>query len=371
MLLFCHMRDVAPTRRLVTPALCFLSIFGSGTLIYAAQNPNSENAAAPAAPAPVEMPHDPGALAVLGARMNGIKGDGIKPWHLKASYTVSDGKGAVEVQGVIEEFWAAKNKARITYTAGSEAVTVYVTEQGSFRSGTLKMPNGLAVEVEREFTDPMPAIAYLERQNYEKREQKVGNAKLICVDERPADSFQRAGLTPVGHCFNSELPILRIELSNFGNREAVRNEIVLFQQKYVPKDLRIVEQDKTEVSAHLDSLAGLPNPEESLFTPPAEALLLPKKIAVSTGVAQGLLLKSTPPHYPDSAKAAGVSGTVSIQIRIGTDGSVRDPVVVSGPTELRQAALEAVKGWVYRPYLLNGEAVDVDTMVNIVFNLSR
>jgi TonB family protein len=371
MLWFCDMKDVVPMRRLVAPILCFVAIFGSGTLIYAVQNPSQGDPTLPAMPAPVEMPHEPGALVVLGARMNGITGEGIKPWHLKANYTVSDAKGAVEVQGIFEEFWAAKNKARITYTVGSEAMTVYVTEQGNFRSGTLKTPNGLAFEAEREFTDPMPAIAYLERQHYEKREQKVGNTKLICIDEKAAEGFQRVGLAPIIHCFSSELPILRIELSNFGNREAVRNGIVLFQQKYVPKDVRITEQDKTEVTAHLDSLVTLPNSEEALFTPPTDAQLLPKKIKVSSGVVQGLLLKNNPPHYPENAKTLRISGTVSIQIRIGTDGSVQDPVVVSGPTQLQQAALEAVKEWVYLPCQLNGEAVEVDTMVNIAFKFGH
>jgi protein TonB len=56
-------------------------------------------------------------------------------------------------------------------------------------------------------------------------------------------------------------------------------------------------------------------------------------------------------------------------VRIGTDGHIHDPEVLSGPSELRQAAFDAIKDWVYRPYLLNGEAVDVDTQINIVFKL--
>ena len=166
-------------------------------------------------------------------------------------------------------------------------------------------------------------------------------------------------------------PILRIDVSAFGKRQAVRNAMVLFQGKYIPKDLRITEQGNGSLTAHLESLEKLPSIEEADFTPPADAKLLSKKIAISSGVAQGLLLKNEPPHYPPDAKAAKVSGTVVIRIRIGRDGHVNDPEVVSGPPLLQQAALDAVKDWVYRPYSLNGEVVEVDTQVNLVFNLAR
>jgi protein TonB len=77
------------------------------------------------------------------------------------------------------------------------------------------------------------------------------------------------------------------------------------------------------------------------------------------------------PIYPVEAKEKRVSGTVVLQALIGTDGVVDDLQVVSGPDLLRQAALDAVKTWRYRPYLLNGEPVAVRTIINVVFTLSR
>ena len=56
---------------------------------------------------------------------------------------------------------------------------------------------------------------------------------------------------------------------------------------------------------------------------------------------------------------------------IGTDGHIVNLKVVSGPQMLQQAALDAVKDWQYRPYLLNGEPVEVLTTINIVFTLSN
>lgn len=93
------------------------------------------------------------------------------------------------------------------------------------------------------------------------------------------------------------------------------------------------------------------------------------KVRLSAGVAGGLLQKKTPPVYPSIARAAHVAGTVVIQATISKAGVVESPHVVSGPVMLRQAALDAVRNWRYRPYLLNGEPVEVETTVNIVFTL--
>jgi TonB family protein len=96
----------------------------------------------------------------------------------------------------------------------------------------------------------------------------------------------------------------------------------------------------------------------------------PKKVAISAGVAQGMLIQKVDPVYPPDAKAAKVQGRVTLRITINTEGTVEDLSVVSGPEMLRQAALDAVKQWHYKPYLLNGEPVAVDTIVNLIFTLA-
>jgi peptidyl-prolyl cis-trans isomerase A (cyclophilin A) len=97
----------------------------------------------------------------------------------------------------------------------------------------------------------------------------------------------------------------------------------------------------------------------------------PKQIAISAGVAVGLLESHTPPVYPPDAKRAGISGTVVLQAVIGTDGLMKQLTVISGPPPLQQAALDAVKTWRYRPYLLNGQPVEVRTTINVMFTLAN
>jgi protein TonB len=95
----------------------------------------------------------------------------------------------------------------------------------------------------------------------------------------------------------------------------------------------------------------------------------PKKVNISAGVMVGLLLQKTTPTYPPIAKAARVSGTVVLQATISKTGSIENLRVISGPAMLQQSAMDAVKSWRYRPYLLNNEPVEVETTVNVIFTL--
>ena len=105
-----------------------------------------------------------------------------------------------------------------------------------------------------------------------------------------------------------------------------------------------------------------------LASTPAPA---PKRIRVPARMAEANLVYDVAPKYPAEAGRAGIEGTVVLMAVIGKDGTVQDVRVQSGLSVLAQAAIEAVKQWRYRPYLLNGEPVEVDSQVTINFNLSK
>jgi protein TonB len=102
---------------------------------------------------------------------------------------------------------------------------------------------------------------------------------------------------------------------------------------------------------------------------PKVKVAAPQKVSISAGIAVGLLVQKTAPVYPPIARSARVSGTVVIQATISKSGTIENSRAISGPAMLRQAALDAVKTWRFRPYLLDGQPVEVDTTVNVVFNL--
>ena len=95
----------------------------------------------------------------------------------------------------------------------------------------------------------------------------------------------------------------------------------------------------------------------------------PSKVIISGGVTSGLLIYKTTPAYPIIAKTAGISGTIVLAATISKTGAIENLRVLSGPPMLRQAAIDSVQNWRYRPYLLNNQPVEVETTINVVFSM--
>ena len=95
-----------------------------------------------------------------------------------------------------------------------------------------------------------------------------------------------------------------------------------------------------------------------------------KRVRVSQGVSQGLLTHKVEPQYPPLAKQAHVQGTVVLHAVIGKDGHVQGLQVMSGHPMLSAAAINAVKQWQYKPYMLNGQPVEIDTTITVNFTLA-
>jgi TonB family protein len=103
---------------------------------------------------------------------------------------------------------------------------------------------------------------------------------------------------------------------------------------------------------------------------PAPRQTSPAPVRVSGGVMAGQIVSKVNPVYPPDAKAAGISGTVVLHAIIGADGAVQNLAVVSGPPELQSSALDAVKQWIYKPYLLNGNPTEVETTITVNYSLN-
>lgn len=111
-------------------------------------------------------------------------------------------------------------------------------------------------------------------------------------------------------------------------------------------------------------------PPQQSPPPPQDQPQRPKRVRVSQGVAEALVVKKVPPNYPQEARDHRIQGVVLLQILISETGDVVDARLISGHPALAQAAIDAVKQWKYKPYLLNGEPVEVETKVQVNFTLS-
>lgn len=94
-------------------------------------------------------------------------------------------------------------------------------------------------------------------------------------------------------------------------------------------------------------------------------------VRVGSGVQSAKLVFGPKPAYPPLARTARIEGTVRIQAVIGRDGAIRNLQLISGPPLLVAVAMEAVKQWHYKPTLLNGEPVEVITVIDVNFTLSQ
>jgi protein TonB len=101
------------------------------------------------------------------------------------------------------------------------------------------------------------------------------------------------------------------------------------------------------------------------FTP-----VVPQRIRISGGVTKGLLIHRVEPSYPPLARSARIQGEVVLTAIIDGNGQIQNLQLVSGHPMLVPAALTAVRQWRYKPYLLNGQPVEVETTVTVIFTLS-
>lgn len=145
-----------------------------------------------------------------------------------------------------------------------------------------------------------------------------------------------------------------------------------------PKTIKLVQESSLPPSME-SAIEGLssdpPAGLSSVMTGTGPVIVLKaaplKKVSISSGVMAGNLLEKTMPQYPAIARATRTQGTVVVQATISQAGLIENLRVISGPPILQQAAVDAIRSWRYKPYLLNGVPVEVETTINIVFNLGE
>jgi periplasmic protein TonB len=94
-------------------------------------------------------------------------------------------------------------------------------------------------------------------------------------------------------------------------------------------------------------------------------------LRVGGNVQAARLVNKVTPIYPPLARQTRISGIVRLHAIISKDGAIKELEVVSGHPLLQQAALDAVRQWRYQPTLLNGDPVEVDTTIDVIFSLNQ
>ena len=146
----------------------------------------------------------------------------------------------------------------------------------------------------------------------------------------------------------------------------------------IPKKIQMIKEEEQPQAAGVTGgvVGGVPGGSAggviggiigSAAPPPKVAT--PQKLRISTGVADGLKIHDVTPTYPQMARIAHIQGDVLLQATISKAGVIENLRAVQGHPILIQAAMDAVKQWKYKPYILNGEAVEVETTIKVQFHM--
>jgi len=326
------------------------------------------------------LPSDPRAVFAAAAPFYDFTSPDLKPWHLKATYQLYDEKGKPAEQGTYEYWWASPTVYRSTWTRPGATHTDWHLADGKRAHQTTGNPlEFFEYKLKGALLSPLPESADLDPTKFRLDRESVGSkdAKISCIMVIPLmPQHGQIQIVPLGlfptYCFDPRLPALRVNYS-FGTVTTEFNHIVQVQNRYLSREVLFFEGRRKILSAQVDTITNL-SPSDPALTPPVAAAVakVDTSVQIASGVMQGMLLVKQTPIYPQDAKDARVSGTVVLRALIGMDGSIHDLRVVSAPwPSLAASALSAVSHWKYRPYLLNGEPVDVETTVNVIYSLGK
>jgi len=168
---------------------------------------------------------------------------------------------------------------------------------------------------------------------------------------------------------------------------------VLFAPRAIPKEVAVIKDSELPPPASMGGVVGgvpggvpggemggviggivgamaapAPPPPPEKAAPPKK-VDTPQQIRVSGAVEAGLLVRQVQPEYPLIARRSRVEGTVVLKAIIGRDGTVEKLTLISGQPLFVQAAIDAVRQWLYKPTYLNGEAVEVITEIDVNFHM--
>ena len=335
-------------------------------------------ARSPEAP-PQDLPKDPRAIFAVAAPFYDFNDPTLKPWHFKATYQLYDDQGKPTEQGTFEYWWASPKVYRSTWTRPGGSHTDWYTADGKHAYlSTREGPSFFEYRLRSAFLSPLPEASELDSTSnrLDREEMKLGTAKMPCVMVVPKmpqhGQLQEVplGLFPT-YCFDPNLPALRVSYS-FGTVTEGFDAIAKVQGRFLPKSVLFFEGKRLILTAKLESVEGL-SPSDPALTPGVQATY-PRieKVQVQPSLAIGFLIKKVQPIYPQDAKDAHVSGKVVLGAIIGRDGRIHELRVIEAPwPSLVASAMWSVSQWTYRPYLLNGEPVEVDTTVNVIYTLGN
>lgn len=287
------------------------------------------------------------------AALNGLQSANLQPWHIVMTYGQFDENGDNVHSGVYEEYWAGAKKYKRMYKSDNFNQTDYATEEGLYRLGDQQWADRAQLQVRNEIVDPFSYAATLVGFRGRDVERIFSDYKLRCVLLEKDSEISN----PTQYCFEPDGSVLRYS-KGFGWFQTVYNQIVPFQGRSIAQEVEVTDGGKPYLKLRVQTIELIPHVGDADFVPPTTAIgPLGNRIS---GV-HPVLVKMIPPQWPASLRSQHF--TVTTEIVVGKDGHVVSAHGISGPAEGYKACEDSVRKWVFKPYLILGEPVEVEAKI--------
>jgi hypothetical protein len=291
--------------------------------------------------------------------LNGLQSADLLPWYIVVTYDQFDEDGDNVNSGVCEEYWVGAKKYKRIYKSDNLNQTDYATDKGLYRHGDQRWPNRAESQVRAEVITPFSYAATLQGFHGRNLERAFSGYKLQCVlIERDSGISD-----PTQYCFEADNSILRYT-RGFGWFQTVYNQIVSFQGRNLARKVDVTDGGKPYLKLRVETVELLSHVDDANFVPPSDAVG-PVGERVSGVVVQPINTSSFP-QWPSALKTQHFK--VTLEIVIGKDGRVVSAHAISGPPEAYKASEDAVRKWVFKPYLVLDKPVEVEQKVELSNN---
>jgi hypothetical protein len=364
---------------------------------------DSLGASAGAAFTKAAVPKKAKTLLLAAARVNGLEGPGMKPWHILVEYERFDWLGGTAETGAYEEWWMAPNQYRISYRSPSFTQTEYGTAGGVYRTGNPGWPGVLPTRIRDEVVRPMFRELDLQFARAARQPRGQAERQLSCVrleprgpkDARLNEGFLERDMAKF--CFEPDSLILRLSKGSSVRGSLTEKfyyqRIIQFQDRYVAGEVHVARSDRPFLKLEVKKLEPIEQPDAALLTPPPDAMRIDDKPispdvrvlrldylvyyeSPDTGILPNRRVYWTvapqPFPFPDEYMFPGPvpcvikpgfvdpAVTICLQYTITREGRVKAVRSVGGSGKDRDMYEEPLKKRIYRPFLLRGEPVELE-----------
>jgi len=294
----------------------------------------------------------------------------LKPWYLKANFSLFDDAGKLAEQGTLEEWWASPSLYKVTIASPSYTATTIVNKDGHFRTASTATTPYLLEQLERQIVRPLPDRSDIEAFAPMLLKPVEGGPMLDCVMlGQPLRNvpFPEVGLFPT-YCMERGKDLLRADF-DYGSFMAVRTAMGVFQSRVMPIDLTISMNRVQAVLSHTAMLKVI-EPAAADFVPSSDMEPAnPQRVHVEFRDIKATQIANIAPVLPAGVKASAMSEAVTVHARIGTDGDVHSLRLLSTPDPaLATAAMAAVIRWTFQPHIVDGKPAEMETNIGVMFS---